>query len=178
MGWKVVTIIGAHGWGGGPRRSQPNGWGQPKKTVRTVDGPLLHIVTKAYQLHVFLSLANLNIQKSLKHSNTRSGKAQLSTCAVFGATEPSSPSRHPASERSTNRSLTCKQKKMWKSPIQHPRAVFCAHRAHAERHVSKRLNTEFASSTKLCQNTRLVEYRKNCRRTKSDVYHYNGCIAS
>ncbi len=39
-----------------------------KKTIRTVDGPLLHVVTKAYHLHVFLSLANLNIQNSLKHS--------------------------------------------------------------------------------------------------------------
>ncbi len=74
VGWKVVTNIGAHG-------SQPSGWGQCKKTLRTVDGPLLCIVTKAYQLHVFLSLANLNIQKSLKHSNTRRGKAELSTHA-------------------------------------------------------------------------------------------------
>ncbi len=63
---------------GAPLRSQTTGWGQPKKMLRTVDGPLLHVVTKAYHLH--LSLANLKIQKSLKHSNTRRGKAQLSTC--------------------------------------------------------------------------------------------------
>ncbi len=47
---------------GPPRRSQPPDRGQPKKTLRT-DGPLLRIVTKAYHLHLFLSLANLNIKK-------------------------------------------------------------------------------------------------------------------
>ncbi len=67
---------------GGPRRSQLTGWGQPKNTLRTADGPLLRVVTKAYHLHMFLSLANLNIQKSLKHSDTRCRKAQR---AVFGA---------------------------------------------------------------------------------------------
>ncbi len=55
MGWKVVTIIGAHGSG----------------------GPLLRIIKKVNNLQVFLSLADLNIQKSLKHSNTRRAKAQL-----------------------------------------------------------------------------------------------------
>ncbi len=54
---------------------------QPKKTLRTVDGPLLRFIKKAYHLHVFLSLANLNIQKSLKHSKTRRGKAQTSARA-------------------------------------------------------------------------------------------------
>ncbi len=81
--------------------------GQPKKMLRTVDGPLLHIVTKAYQFHVFLSLANVYIQKSLKHSNTRLGKAQLAhrvQCTrreprlMDSNTEPSSPSRPPAPE--------------------------------------------------------------------------------
>ncbi len=66
-----------HTAGGGG--SQPTG--QPKKTLRTVDGPLQRVVAKAYHLHVFLSLANLYIQKSLKHSNTRLGKAHLSTRA-------------------------------------------------------------------------------------------------
>ncbi len=70
---------------GAPRRSQPIGWGQPKKTLRKVDGKLLRVVTRAYHLHVFLSLANLNIQKSLKHSNKRRGKAQISIRAVFSA---------------------------------------------------------------------------------------------
>ncbi len=49
--------------------------------IRTVDGPLLNVVTKAYHLHVFLSLSSLNIQTSLKHSNTRLRKAQMSTRA-------------------------------------------------------------------------------------------------
>ncbi len=47
---------------------------------------------------------------------------------------------------------------MWKSPIQHPHSVFCAHRACAEGCVLKRLTIEFASYTKLCQNTHLGEY--------------------
>ncbi len=81
VGWKVVTILGVHGWGG-PAGDLNR---QPKKTLRTVDGPLLRFIKKAYHLHVFLSLANLNIQKSLKHSNTRRGKAQTSArvpCSV------------------------------------------------------------------------------------------------
>ncbi len=35
---------------------------------------MLFIVTEAYQLHVLLSLANLNIQNSLKHLNARHKK--------------------------------------------------------------------------------------------------------
>ncbi len=46
-----------------------------KKTLRTGDGSLPHVVTKAYHLHVFLSHLNM----SLKHSNTSRRKAQLST---------------------------------------------------------------------------------------------------
>ncbi len=90
--------------------SQPTGWGQPKKTLRTVDGPLLCIVTKACHLHVFLSLGNLNIQKSLKHSNKRCEKfkwvlASRVLCTRRGPhltdskTEPSSPSLPPAPEQ-------------------------------------------------------------------------------
>ncbi len=45
---------------GAPRRSQPIGWGQPKKTLRKVDGKLLRVVT-------------------------RRGKAQMSIRAVFSA---------------------------------------------------------------------------------------------
>ncbi len=61
---------------------------------------MLRVVTKADHLHVFLSLANLNIQKSLKHSNTRRGYAQLSTRGLTDSkTEPSSPLRPPAPER-------------------------------------------------------------------------------
>ncbi len=115
MGWKVVTIIGAHSRGGAPVIST-TGRGQPEKTFRTVDGPLLHIVMKAYHLHVFLSLANLNMQNSLKHSNIRRGKAELSTgamCSVHreprltdSKTEPSTPLPPPAPERTNkNRSL-------------------------------------------------------------------------
>ncbi len=66
----------------GPRLRGGGDLNQPKKMLRTIDdGPLLCVVTKAYHLHVFLSLANLNIQKSLKCSNKRRGQAQMSTCA-------------------------------------------------------------------------------------------------
>ncbi len=56
-----------------------------RKMLRTVDGPLLHIITKAYNLHMFLSLANLKIHKILKNSSTRCKITQLSTymlCSV------------------------------------------------------------------------------------------------
>ncbi len=81
-------------------------------------------LTIAYHLHVFLSLANSNIQKSLKHSNTRCRKAEPSTCApclvhtrreprlTDSKTEPSSPSPPPASERTnTNCSLNMQTEK-------------------------------------------------------------------
>ncbi len=37
----------------------------------------MRVVTNAYHLHVFLSLASSNIQKNLKHSNTRRRKALM-----------------------------------------------------------------------------------------------------
>ncbi len=92
MGWKVVTIIGAYGWQG-----SPGDLIRPKKKLRTVDGPLLHVVTTAYHLHLFLSLANLNIQKSLKLSNKRREKAQMSTH------QPSSVRTQRASHRQQDR---------------------------------------------------------------------------
>ncbi len=52
-------------------RFQLTGRGHPK------NAPLLRVATKAYHLHVFY--AHLNIQKSLKHSNTGRGKTQMST---------------------------------------------------------------------------------------------------
>ncbi len=66
--------------------------------------------------------------------------------AVFGVhaekTEPSSPSRHPASERTnTNRSLNMQTEKDVKEPNSAPvRGVLCA------QGVSKCINTEFAFS--------------------------------
>ncbi len=85
VGWKVVMIIGIHGWSPPPQRFQLSGQCQPKKSLRTVDGPLLHVVSKAcqlliYQLQMFLTLANLNIQNNLKHWSR-----VLHLCAVFGA---------------------------------------------------------------------------------------------
>ncbi len=101
--------------------------------------------TAAFHSNVFFSLSNLNIQKSLKHSNTR--KAELAYVrAVFGVhaekTEPSSPSRHPASERTnTNRSLNMQTEKDVKEPNSAPvRGVLCA------QGISKCINTEFAFS--------------------------------
>ncbi len=66
VGRKVVMIIGAHGWGGGAQWSQTTGLGQPKKTLRTVDGPLLSVVTKAYNLQVFLSPCQFKHSKEFK----------------------------------------------------------------------------------------------------------------
>ncbi len=77
---------------------------------------------RAYHLHVFFILANLNIQKSLKHSSTRRGKAELSgllarrvqctrrePCLTDSKTERSSPSYHPASERTNSNRCLNKQ---------------------------------------------------------------------
>ncbi len=101
--------------------------------LRTVDGPLLRVVTKAYHLHVFFSLANLNIQKSLKHSNNwvlarHVRCARRETRLTDSKTEPSSPSRHPASERTnTNRSLNMQTEKDVKEPNLAPACgVLCA----------------------------------------------------
>ncbi len=140
MGWKVVTIIGAHVRGG--PRSQPTGWGQSKKTLSTVDGPLLCVVTKAYHLHVFLSLANLNIEKSLKYSNKRLENlnwvlerrvqcARREPRLTDRKTEPSTPSCPSAPERTnTNRSLNMQTEKDVKEPNSAPtRGIQCAQSA-------------------------------------------------
>ncbi len=126
--------IGARGWDTPHTRRFR---GQPKKTLRTVDGPLLRVVVKAYHLHVFFSLANLNIDRSLKHSNARCRNAELSTRSSCSCrqprltdrnTEPSSPSRPPAPERpNTNRSLNIQTDKDVKEPNSAPaRCVLCA----------------------------------------------------
>ncbi len=125
-----------------------------------------------------LSLASLNIQKSLKHSNTRRRKALMGYRLLvrsFWCTrreprltdsnpEPSSPLPSPASERTnTNCSLNMQTEKDVKEPNSANMCGVLWHRARAEGRVSKSLNTEFDSSTKWCQNTRLGEYpRKNC----------------
>ncbi len=144
----------AHGWGGAPQRSQRTAWGQLKKMLRTIDGPLLCIFMKAYHLHVFLSIANLKIQKSLKHSNTRRGKAKLSSLLTrhvrctrrearltYSKTEPSSPSPPPAPEQTNkNRSLNMQTKKDVKEPNS-ARCSVCTERT--QRDISNRLNTKF-----------------------------------
>ncbi len=137
----------------GPLRSKPTGWGQPKKTLRTVDGPLLHVIMTTYNFHMFFSLVNLNIQKILKHSNTRLGKAQLSTrapCSVRTqrVSQRARPNRallrviQQLNEQIQNRSLKMQTEKYVKEPNSAPaRGVLCAQRAHEERRVSKRINT-------------------------------------
>ncbi len=98
-----------------PRRSQS------KKTLRTVNGQ---------HLQVFLSLANLNIQKSLRHSNTRRGKAQVCTCAMFGAHAESRVSQTARPNRALlhlNKQISLNmQTEKDVSPIQHQRGVLCA----------------------------------------------------
>ncbi len=43
VGWKVGDDYRGPRQRGAPRRSELTGWGQPKKTLRTVDGPLLRM---------------------------------------------------------------------------------------------------------------------------------------
>ncbi len=137
---------------GAPWRSQQTGRGQPKKMLRTVDGPLLRVVMTAYNLHVFFSLANLNIQKSLKHSNNwvlarHVRCTRRETRLTDSKTEPSSTSHPPAPERTnTNHSLNSQKEKDVKEPNSAPaRGVLCAQGTRRDS-VSKPLNTEYASS--------------------------------
>ncbi len=101
--------------------------------------PLLRVVMKVYHLHMFLSLADLNIQKSLNYSNTRTGNTHAES-----KTEPSSSSRPPAPERTnTNHSLNIQTEKDVKEPNSAPpRGVLCTQGACRE----TCLNTEFDSS--------------------------------
>ncbi len=157
VGWKVVTIIRANGWGG-PRRSQPTGWGQLNRRLRTVDRPLLRVVMKAYHLHMFLSLGNLNIQKSLKHSNTRRVKAELSLCVPCSVHTQRAESQGKQDWTELSSASSCIWTNKYKSQFKHANrkrcesaqfstsAVFCALRARAKRCVSKCSNTEFDSS--------------------------------
>ncbi len=123
VGWKVVTIIGAQGWAGAPGDLNRLAKAK-KKTIRTV-AARRH---ESLSFTVFLSLANLNIQKSLKHSKTSTEKlnwvlARRVRCArreprlTDSNTEPSSPSHPHASERTnSNRSLNMKTEKDVKEP--------------------------------------------------------------
>ncbi len=164
------------------------------RTLRTVEGPLLLVVTKAYHLHVFLSLANLNIQKSLKHSNTRRGKAELNTrapcrCArreprlTDSNTEPSSPSP-PAP--GTNK---------YKSQFKHANRKRCERAQFSTRvRCSVRMRLK-ALKHRICLFYKIMSKYPSWRvsskktvgyvlseskqwRNKSGVYHYIGCIVS
>ncbi len=190
-------------------QSQPIGWGQPKKMLRTVDGPLLRVVTKAYHLHMFLSLANLNIQKSLKHSNTRRGKTQLSTRAPCSVRMQRAASHRQQHRTELSFASSCTWTNKYKSQFKHANRKRCERaqfsiqarcsvrtgRTHEGR-VSKRLNTEFASSFS-CTDKYIQNYVKipilesilkntvgyvlsesKQLRKKSDVHHYIGCIVS
>ncbi len=160
-----------------PGRSQRTGWGQLKKRLRTVDRPLLRIVTKAYHLHVFLSLANLKIQKNLKHSNARSRKAELSTCAQCSMRMQRAASHGQQDQTELSFVSSCtwtsKQKKMWKSPIQHQRCsvLFCSVRTgRTQRDASQsawtpKFDLSCSCTDKCMQNDGVIgEYpRKNCQ---------------
>ncbi len=128
---------------GGPPAISTTGWGQPKKTLRTVDGPLLYIVTTAYYLRVFQP-CQFKHSKKLKAFKQDSEKlnwvlARRVRCVrreprlTDSKTEPSSPSRHPATKRTNTKSKLkkCKQKKYVKEPNSAPtRGVLCTQRAH------------------------------------------------
>ncbi len=124
-----------------------------------------------------LSLASLTFKefKAFKHKTQKSSNEYRLLVRSFWCTrreprltdsnpEPSSPLPSPASERTnTNCSLNMQTEKDVKEPNSANMCGVLWHRAHAEGRVSKSLNTEFDSSTKWCQNTRLGEYpRKNC----------------
>ncbi len=186
MEWNVVTILGAHGWSGAPdpRRSQPTCWGQPKKSLRTVwRATAVHRHESLIIAHVFKSCL-FKHSKELKHSNTRRGKAELSTRAPclentrlrYSNTEPSSPSLLHLNKQITIPVYTCKQKntQMCIKVLEHPICLFLL--------LYRQIHT------KLCQNICLwrvssilflvMSYVKVIAGKNSDVHHYTGCIVS
>ncbi len=91
-------------------------------------------------------------------------------CLTDSKTEPSSTSRPPAPEwTNTNRSLNLQKERDVKESNSAPTCgVLCAHRAHAEKCVSKRLNLTLLAlvptNTYKIMSKYLGEYpRKNCR---------------
>ncbi len=155
MGWKVVTIIGAHSWGVGPgnlnRLAEASlKWHSGQVNVRRHNSLSFAHVFKPCQ---FKDSTEFNAfkQKTRKSTNdylhaVRPARRDL--CLTDSKTEPSSPSHPPAPERtSTNRSSNKQTEKVVKEPNSAlARALICGtHRAHTERHVSNRLNNEFAS---------------------------------
>ncbi len=169
-------MIGAHGWGGGGPISTD--WLRPAWNDTQNRWPLLSVVTKAFHLHVFLSLANWNIQKNLKHSN-KTRKSTLVPCSVQ--------THRAASHRQQGRSelsftSSCSWTNKYKSQFKHAnrkrceRAQFstsalCSVHTGRTQTCLKSLEHQICLflllyrqiHTTLCQNTRLGEYpRKNC----------------
>ncbi len=110
------------------------GWGQPKKTLRTVDGLVLRVVKKAYHLHVFLRLANLNIQNSWTHSKIRLGKAELSRPPVFGAHAASRTSHRQQDQNVFSFTSCCTWTNKYKLQFKHANRKRCE-RAQFSTHV-------------------------------------------
>ncbi len=147
---------------GGPQRSQPTEaslkrrWGQ-----LTGHCCVSSRVTTAYHLHVFFSLATLNIQKSLKHSNKRCRKAELSTCAPC-LVHTQRAASHGQKHRALLRVIWTNK---YNSQFKHAnrkrceRAKFSTRAPWAERRVSKRINAEFVSSCS-CTNKYIQSYVK------------------
>ncbi len=187
MGWKVVTIIGAHGWG------------QPKKTLRTVDGPVPRIV-------IVIRLANLNIQKSLKHSNTRRGKAQLSTRAPCSVRTQKAASHRQQDWTELSFASSCTwtnkyklqfkqtEKDVKESNSAPAHSVLCTQGARREtclqslehriclflllyRHIQDYVKIPVLESI-LEKTVGYVLSQSNQLRMKLDVHHYIGCIVS
>ncbi len=131
-------------------------WPRPaEKDIRTVGRPMLYVVTKAYQLHVFFKPCQFKLSREFKAFKHRTQKSTI-RCAHRAAshrqhanTETSSPSLTfppPAPER-TNSPHQFKHTNTKRRVIQHLRTVFSAHSAHGMSRL-KPLNNElsFASS--------------------------------
>ncbi len=130
MGWKVVTILGSHGWGGAPRRSQPN-----EASLKRRSGQLTGHCCVSVTSHDSLSFARVFQPCHFKHSKEfKAFKQKMRKswteymCTMFGAhaesrvsrTEtPSSPSRH-LNETNTIPSLNMQTEKDVKEPNSAP----------------------------------------------------------
>ncbi len=132
---------------------------------------------KGYHLHIFLSLANLNIQKSLKHSNTRHGKSCTRAPCSVHTQRATSHRQHHRTKLSFMSSCTRTNK--YKSHFKHAIRKRCERVQVSTRSwCSVRIGMCFKALEHriclfykmLCQNTRLVEYpRKNYVLSESKV---------
>ncbi len=116
VGWKVVMIIGAHGWGGGSPPAISTDWLRPAQDSWWAT---------AARRHKSLSFACVFKPCQLKHSkefnalNARRGKAELSRAPVFGAHAKSRASHREQDQTELSFASCCTWTNKYKSQFKH-----------------------------------------------------------